>query len=329
MSPRPETLVLSRSDVESLIDWDDVLNAVEESLIALAGADARSFPTLRERVPDGMVGVRGASWPARGLVGVKVSGFFTANRRNGLDSHQAIVVLQDPASGETRALVDGNHVTWMRTAIAGLAGTRALASADARRVLVVGNGLQAEAQVRSHAWGLGARGPEFAVHAPRDDGAGTKASAFATRLAERGILVSPAPDLERALATADIVVTATPSTEPILPAGWVHPGSHITAMGADASGKRELDDALVASSRFVADDREQSVRFGEGQALGGAASGGVPTLGDVLAGATAAREDPADITVFDSTGLGLHDVVTAEVAVRRALERGVGSRIAL
>ena len=302
---------------------------MEEALVALATGEARPFPTLREPVQGGMVGVRGATWPARGLLGVKVSGFFLANRDQGLDSHQAVVVLQDPASGRAHALVDGNHVTWLRTALAGVAGTRALARPDARRVLVVGNGLQAEAQLRSHAWGLAAREPEFQVFAPRDDAAGAKGRAFAARLDERAIHVAPAPDLERGLAGADSVITATPSTDPLVPDAWVPPGTHITAMGADAPGKRELADALVVRGRLVADDRGQCVRFGEGQALGEAAEGRLPTLGEILAGMVPGREDPGEVTVFDSTGLGLHDLVTANVAVDRAREHGVGGLITL
>jgi len=326
-SPSHETLVLSRADVEALIGWDDALTAVEESLVALATGRARPFPTLREPVEGGMVGVRGAAWPERGLLGFKVSGFFLANRAEGLDSHQAVVVLQDPGNGRPQALVDGNHVTWLRTAIAGAAGTRALARDDARRILVVGNGLQAEAQIRSHAWGISGREPRFRVHAPRDDTAGTKAHEFAARLGEFGIRVTPAPDLERALAEADIVVTATPSTDPLVPDGWVHPGTHITAMGADAPGKRELGDGLAARSRLVADDQAQSVRFGEGQALGEAAK--PPTLGEVLAGMVPGRTHPTELTIFDSTGLGLHDIATAHAAVRNALRLGVGTWISL
>lgn len=274
-----------------------------------------------------MVGVRGGAWPERGLLGVKVSGFFLANRREGLDSHQAVVVLQDPGSGRAHSLVDGNRVTWLRTAAAGVAGTRALARPEAHRVLVVGNGLQAEAQIRSHAWGLAARDPQFQVHAPRDDAAGTKAREFAARLDGRGIHVSPALELERALADADIVITATPSTDPVVPDAWVRPGTHITAMGADAPGKRELGDGIAARGRLVADDRIQSVRFGEGQALGEAAE--LPTLGEVLAGAVPGRTQPAELTIFDSTGLGLHDIATADAAVHRARARGAGTWITL
>lgn len=319
-----ETLVLARADVAELLTWEDVLEAVESTFVAIARGDARPFPTVREPIATGMIGIRGGNWPARAL-GTKVSGFIPANREVGLDSHQAVVVLLDEHTGRPRALVDGNEVTWLRTALAGAAGTRALARADARTVVVVGNGLQAEAQIRSHSWLLAERRPRFLVHAPRDDD-GQKAAAFCARLREHGVTVEPAPHLEDALGDADVVITATPATRPFVPAGAIRPGTHVTAMGADAPGKRELDDELVAFARFVADDRTQSRLFGEGQGLSEEAAAAVVTLGEVLAGAGGDRR-PDQITIFDSTGLGLHDVATAALAVERALERGVGTSV--
>jgi ornithine cyclodeaminase len=321
-----DAIVVSRAEQERLLGFADVLPIVNESYVALARGEARLLPTLREPLQGGMLGFRGGEWPARGLLGTKLSGFFLTNRAAGLDSHQAVVVLLDPATGAVRGLVDGNHVTWIRTAIAGAAGTLALARPDARRVLVVGNGLQAEAQVRSHAWALADRSPEFLVHAPREDGA--KARDFCRRLDEHGIAVQPAADLREALAHADVVVTATPSTEPIVRAADVQPGTHISAMGADAPGKRELDHELVERSVVVADDRNQCSRFGETQWLDAERIDRVPTIGEVLAG-TAPGRSGSEITVFDSTGLGLHDAAVAAEALARAVAAGSGTAVEL
>jgi alanine dehydrogenase len=317
-----DAIVVSRAEQERLLAFADVLPIVNECYVALAHGEARLFQTLREPLQGGMLGVRGGEWPARGLLGAKVSGFFLTNRALGLDSHQAVVVLLDPETGSPRGLIDGNHVTWIRTAIAGAAGTLALARSDARRVLVVGNGLQAEAQVRSHAWALAERAPEFFVHAPRDDG--EKAREFSRRLERHGVAVRPAPDLREALARADVVVTATPSTEPIVRGADVRPGTHISAMGADAPGKRELDGELLEAALVVPDDRNQCSRFGETQWLDAARIELAPTVGEVLAG-TARGRTGNEITVFDSTGLGLHDVAVAAEALARAVAAGDGS----
>jgi alanine dehydrogenase len=325
----PNPTLVSRAEQERLLDWAAVLPIVNESYVALARGEARLLPTLREPLTGGMLGFRGADWPARGLLGIKLSAFFLSNRELGLDSHQAVIVLLDPGTGAVRGIVDGNHVTWIRTALAGAAGTLALARSDARCVLIVGNGLQAEAQVRSHAWALADRSPEFTVHTPRDDAGGVKSAQFCRRLEARGIRVAPAVDLERALAAADVVVTATPSTEPVLRGGQVRRGTHVNAIGADAPGKRELDDVLLGRCLFVTDDREQCRRFGEGQRLDAERLERTPTIGEVLAGTAPGRTGDDAITVFDSTGLGLHDVATAAEACARAAASGAGTTLAL
>lgn len=323
------TQAVSRAEQERLLDRATVLPVVNECYIALASGAARPFPTLREALAGGMLGFRGAEWPARALLGVKISAFFAGNRPLGLDSHQSLVVLLDPDTGTPRGIVDGNHVTWIRTALAGAAGTLALARNDARRVLVIGNGLQAEAQVRSHVWALAGRGPSFAVHAPRDGADGAKAADFSARLAAHGIIVEPAPDLRGALAVADVVVTVTPASEPVLCGAEIRPGTHVNAIGADAPGKRELDDAVLASASLFVDDREQSRRFGEGRYLDAVLLSSIPTIGDVLSKTAVGRQSRDELTVFDSTGLGLHDVATAAVALERATASGAGITLRL
>ena len=275
---------IGRDEQEQVLEWPAVLSLVEESDAAWARGEASLFPTLREAVPGGRRASCG-SWPARGVLGVKVSGFFVANPQRGLDSHQSVIVLLDGESGRTRAIVDGNHVTWLRTAMAGLAATCALARPDARRVLIVGNGQQAEAQARAHAWGLAEREPESdSVHAPRDDAAGSKAARFAERLRAVGVDTTPVPDLESAIRGIDIVITSTPSADAVLNGEWVTPGTHVNAIGADAPGKRELDDVLLDRCVLVADDRTQCHLYGEGKNLAAERLAAVATLGEGLQG---------------------------------------------
>ena len=310
-----------------MLDFDTVREGVEEGFMAVADGSVRLFPLVREPLPnDSMFGLRSCFWPERGLLGLKVSGFYSANRALGRDSHQACVVLVDPADGHVRAVLDGNHVTWVRTAVAGAVGTRALAREDAKTLVVVGNGLQAEAQARSHAWILSERGLQIIVHAPRDPD-GSKAAEMQRRLGRHGIEAEAATDLRQALATADIVVTATPSRSPIVAQEWIRPGTHVTALGSDAAGKIELDPGLVRTSRLIVDDVAQARRVGEAQSA--QADEYVTPLGAVLAGSSPGRTSEGEVTIFDSTGLAIHDVITADIALRRAEAASLGSRIAL
>jgi ornithine cyclodeaminase len=134
-----------------------------------------------------------------------------------------------------------------------------------------------------------------------------------------------------AIAGADIVVTTTPATTPILAAGWLEPGQHVTAMGSDAEQKNEIDPAVFPRlARFVPDRLSQARGLGE---LHNAIAGGVVSadaefaeLGAVVAGAAPGRTDPADITLADLTGTGVQDTAIATLAGRRAAAAGAGQK---
>ncbi len=312
-------LVLGETAVERLVRLEEVLDLVRDGFVALARGDARVFPMVREPLEGSLFGLRSAYWPASELLGLKASGYFPSNQQHGRPNHQATIMLLSPTTGRLRALVDGNRVTWIRTAAAGALGTQILARPDARTVVIVGNGHQAEAQALSHAQVLADRDPQFLVVAPRDDRDRSKAGRFADVLRERGIGSVETPPPAEALAAADVVVTATSARAPLVSLEDVRPGVHITAIGSDTPGKRELDPALVQAARLVVDDRDQSGRYGESQGLDLPPDATV-TLGEVIDDGTLGRASPDEITVFDSTGIGLHDVVTAELACARALE---------
>jgi ornithine cyclodeaminase len=319
-------LLLGQRDVENLLEFDAVMEVVREAYLALAEHQARLFPLVREPLDGAMFGLRSAYWSTRGLLGLKSSGYYPDNAQVGEPNHQATIVLVSPTSGKPRAIVDGNHVTLMRTAAAAALGSGLLARPDARRILVIGNGHQARAQLRSHHHVFAARAPQLSVFAPRDDDAATKGNSFAVRLAEDGLSVAVEHDLSTAVRGADVVVTATLARAPLFEAGLATPGTHVTAVGSDSPGKRELDEALIRAARVVVDDTVQSRRFGESQGLDDVE---FVEIGDVLRSKSRGRRGPDEITVFDTTGIGLHDVVTAELAVQNALEAGVGTWISL
>ena len=139
-------------------------------------------------------------------------------------------------------------------------------------------------------------------------------------------------DLEAAVRAADIVVTATPSTAPLVRREWLRPGAHVNAMGADTRGKQEHEVATLRDARIVVDDRAQAMSLGEcqhGAAAGLFEEAMPPTIGAVIAGETAGRSGPSELTLFDSTGIALQDLAAAQLALRLAEERGLGAVISL
>src|SRR5690606_18095329 len=130
---------------------------------------------------------------------------------------------------------------------------------------------------------------------------------------------------------SQLVVTTTPAEHPVLKAGWLHPGLHITAMGSDQAGKNEIEPAaLAAADLYVCDRVSQCEKLGE---LRSAIAAGVwtrgtpPELGDVVAGKHAGRTSDAQVTICDLTGTGAQDTAIATYAVSKAREAGAGSTV--
>lgn len=196
------------------------------------------YPVIREplRGSGGVFGIKSGYWPEKESLGLKVAGYWPHNRPKGMDNHQATVMLVEPATGVPRAIIDGNFITAIRTSAAGAIGLRYLAKPDACKVLVIGAGVQAEAQARALDWWH--RGIDISVFEPLDTGDQEMAAAFCVRLTDQGIACRPSGPLEAAARSAHVIVTTTPARVPVLRRDWLSPGVHVNAMGADTAGKQ-------------------------------------------------------------------------------------------
>jgi alanine dehydrogenase len=312
-SARALTFV-SDTDVRERLDFAELVGEIETAHVALAHGEARLFTIVRESLAGGDVfGIKSGSWLARGLLGLKQGGYWPNNRALGMPSHQSIVCLFDPTTGRLNAVVEATTLTALRTAAATSIAAKRLA-ARWTTALVIGVGQQAEAQARALAWtfpGIGIQCHD----AHRTDA--TRAASLADRLQRDGLEAKAAPRLREAIQEAHMIVTATPSQTPLFPSSWLQMGTHVSAVGADTRGKRELDARLLATAKVVVDDWGQSRNIGECQ-YGDCLRDGVrpSTLGEVLAGIRPGRESSEEITVFDATGLAIQDLVAAQLSLR-------------
>jgi len=324
--------VLGSAELRSLLTLDVVVPAIEQAYVANSRGEAALYPVVREALPAGMgvFGIKSGRWPERDTLGLKAAGYWPGNGGRGLDNHQATVLLIDPATGVARALVDGNVITYIRTAAAGAIGARHLARSDARRAVVVGTGVQGDAQARALAWWK--PGLEILVHEPLDEPDRRRAVAFAARLTRDGIDCRAAGSLDEAILRADVVVTTTPSRQALIARAWLKAGTHINAMGADTRGKQEHEVETLRNARVVVDDWRQARELGEcqhGIAAGLFADAPPATIGEVIAGTAPGRQGSDDLTLFDATGIALQDLAAAELAVRLAREHGLGRLVSL
>ncbi|AOO81532.1 ectoine utilization protein EutC [Bosea vaviloviae] len=323
-------LVLTEAELRRVVRLDlSAVACVEEAFLALATKAVAMPPILRLDIPDyrGEVDVKTAYVPGLDGFAIKVSPGFFDNPKLGLASLNGLMILFSARTGLVEALLlDNGYLTDVRTAAAGAVAARHLARPDAAVATIFGAGMQARLQLEALALVRPIR--EARIWARDQHKANEAASELSRKLR---IPVTALPDPQAAVRGADVIVTTTPAEQPILVAGWLEPGQHITAMGSDSEHKNEIDPAVFARVTYVADRLSQTRRLGE---LASAIRTGAATadqsfaeLGEVIAGKRAGRTRADEITLADLTGTGVQDTAIANLAASRARGTGAGHSI--
>ncbi len=324
-------LVLSGADVRTVLSHECCADAMRQVLVARARGEV--FQPLRSVLrPDTAPGLMALmpsyqSGAAAGY-GLKAICITPGNPAIGLDSHQGIVLLSSPQTGEPLAVLNASAITEIRTAAVSVVATSLLARAEADVLAIVGTGVQA----RSHLQALAASRPLAEIRIAGSSPA--RAQAFASENAADSIPLRPCDSVREAVADAGIIVTATSSGQPVLRREWIAAGAHINAVGACLPHLRELDTPTVAGAALFADSRE-SMLSEAGDYLLAAADGAVgpghvrAEIGDLLAGLAPGmgRRDEEEVTIFESLGLAAEDLAASFVAYQNARELGKGMRV--
>ena len=322
----PATLVLSRTDLEKLLTMPEVNTAIEDAFRSY-GQGAWDTPTKiifpQERY-NGDFGAMPAYCHDPEYIAIKWGGVHNHNPSIGLPTVLTQIILSEPATAWPLLIAEGALITQMRTGAAVGIATKYMAREDARVLAVIGAGAVGRRAAESIS--LVRALSEIRVA----DTSLEQAALFAKEMEERlGVPTRPLPGVEEAVRGADIVSVATPSRKAFIMADWVAPGTHINAMGADSPGKQELDPAILAHARIIADSVDQALVYGEVQT---AIREGLLArekilghIGQVVAGLVPGRAGPEEITVFDGTGLALEDAAVAYMAHNKARAARDGS----
>jgi ornithine cyclodeaminase/alanine dehydrogenase-like protein (mu-crystallin family) len=316
-------LVLNQAEVEQLLDMEGCIAAMEGALATLARGEM-DMPLRSVFAPgDGsLIGLMPAHRAGEDpLYSLKTVCVYPENPKRGLDAHQGTVTLFDGETGVVRALMNASAITAIRTAAVTAVATRLLAREDTRKLAILGAGVQA----RSHLDSMRAVRDfdQIVLYSPTQ--------AHAQALAEE-FGVEVASSAEDAVRGADVVVTATNATEPVLERSWLKEGAHLNAVGGRPPQMTELDPETVAAAALFVDRRESAENEAGDyrQALEEGAIGPEhirAEIGEVLIGAKPGREDDTQLTMFRSLGLAVEDLAAAEYVVRRAQETGAGTEV--
>lgn len=321
-------IVIGREEVRARLTWDVVVPLVREAMVALSsGATRQALRTIIDLDGGRMFGIMpGAMGPGE-VFGAKLISVYPENFEKGRQSHQGLVAIFEPETGEVAAVVHAGEVTAIRTAAASAAATDALARPDARSLAILGYGEQA----REHAHAIAHVRPLSGIRVwgrwPE------RAAAFAAATeAALGLPVRAAPSAREAVAGADIVCTVSAAAEPILKGDWVAEGCHVNLVGSSRDGPTECDDDLVARARFFADHAEgvraQGAEFRRALAAGRIGPDHLlGEIGEVFDGRLPGRVSPADVTAYKSLGSIVQDLASAWRLYEAALGGGFGTAV--
>lgn len=303
---------IDREEIARRLTYELCIPMVRDAMIAFSKGETKQL--LRSVIPlaaGRLFGIMPGAMGGQGPFGAKLISVFQDNFAQGKPSHQGLVILFDPATGEPVCVADASEITAIRTAAASAVATDVLAREDARKLAILGYGEQAATHVR--AIGKVRRLESISVWGRSIE----RAQAFVDRMqAEVGVPISAAVGVEEAVAQADIICTVSAAVEPILMGAWVRPGTHVNVVGSGFAGPAEVDNDLVARSRFIADSREgvlsQGAEFLRAKAAGLIGDDHiVGEIGQVLAGDMAGRRSPEEITVYKSLGHVVQDLASA------------------
>ena len=319
-------ILLSRKNLKKIITVTDAIQAVEEGFrhYHRGRCDVPVRKEMRLDESQGMFLFMPAFMKPGDVFGTKIVSVFPNNFKRGLSTIQGIYMLNDPTTGELLALMDGIFLTALRTGATSAAATKHLARKDAAILGIIGSGGQAALQAAAICSVRSIR--EVLVYDTNLKSA-HEFSETATR--DLKLPVTAVDSVHKAVISADILVTATTAKEPVFDGNDLKPGTHINAVGYQGPTSRELDTITVKKARIIVDTYEGCMAEA-GDLLVPIQQGELSKediyadLGEIICGKRKGRINDAEITLFESVGFALEDLVTASAAYQKARETGVG-----
>ena len=327
--------VLSEADVKGLVSPLEAQQAVEQAFQDFANGISRMAARVTVPIPDIVGNIRILPAvkvmptprpvpPTRGYLGVKVYTGYVGPVFKDMEKDRFTVLLYDMRDGALVAIIAARWLGALRTGATAAVATKHMARPGAKRLAVIGAGEQGETQALNLAALLK---PERIVAA---DQSPESLETFASRLIQAGIRVDTTTDTEAAVRESDVICTSTTSRAPIIKAGWVRPGTHINAIGANVANRREVEVELLRASRVVVEYKEQA--FQEAGDLvvpmkAGEISADIVAaeLGEVVTGGKPGRTSDDQITLFKSIGVAIEDVSVGALAYEKAVSQNVGT----
>lgn len=329
--------VLSKEDIMRVCDIKEVIQGVESVYIAKSNQECEVWPTVFYDFETGVadLDIKSGYLKNMNLFGHKTVSFFAHNEEKGLPTLNGTIVIYDSTTGVPLGVLDGSYITGIRTGAAGAIGLKYLARKNSENLLILGAGNQAIFQIAAT---LTVRGniKKIRVCDPIDENNAKKFANNAPNVLKQqfnintqGIEFEAVSSLEKAVKESDIIITVTPSRNPIIHKEWVKKGTHFSCIGADMVGKEELDPQIFKQAKIIVDDQVHCMEVGEIEIPLKTGvideSKIIGEMGDLIQGKVIGRTSDDDITIYDATGMALLDIATAKTVLDRAIQLELGS----
>ncbi|MHA1849074.1 MAG: ornithine cyclodeaminase family protein [Promethearchaeota archaeon] len=321
-------LLLSRNDVEQILDMKSAIEAVEVGFTELAKGEVimPQRTALSEPAP-GLTLIMPANIPKMKALATKI---VTVYKKNPVEYNLPTVLgktmIQNYDTGEIIAIMDAGYATAMRTGAATGVSIKYLARKDSKVVGLFGAGVQARKQLVAAATVLGD------ITCNLLDLNKSAANAFKRDLEkELGIEINIKENVEEVVKDADVVICATTSTEPLFEGKLIKEGTHVSSIGAHSPNIREIDEYLVIRAKLYADFKDACLAEAGDYIIpineGKLDKDKIISIGDVILGKEKGRENDKDITLFKSVGIAVQDVSVAKKVLDIAKQKGLGKEI--
>lgn len=324
-------LILSDTDVIRAADAEQLLGVIDASFRDASAGEAQVPARIKLSLAhtDNRLIVMPAYLPRCGALATKLVTVFPGNLQREIPLILGVVVLNDPDTGVPLALIEGGVLTGLRTAAASAVSARELARPGGTILGVIGSGTQG----RAHVWAFAQLYPLREVRVcSRNTASARRLAKEAAPWIEGSVRAVPTP--EDAARGADLVVTATTSSKPVLEGKWLNGGVHVCAVGAATLTHREIDTDVVTGAAVIAVDSREGALAEAGDLVipineGRLSPDRLVELGDILLGRSPGRKTEEEITLYKGVGMAAMDAAVAHLIYHRARELGLGVDVSL
>lgn len=328
--------IISSTDIEKILTLPMAIKAVERAYLQKSSGAGQVWPMVFHEFEAGHsdLDIKSGNLNEEDIFGLKVVSWYGANPEKQLPALFGTSLVFDLKTGEPKALLNAGAITDFRTGAAGAVGAKYLAKKDSKNLLMVGCGALAPYMIAATLITMPAIERVTLVNPKTPQSAVSKLDIIIGKinlLLEKSNVVSQAvivaeTDIESAVRGSDIILTATPSYQPMIQSDWIKPGTHFSCIGSDMSGKQEIASEIFSNARVFGDDIQQCLSVGECEIpyKEGKIDKLTGEIGDVILEKILGRTSPDDITIFDSTGIALQDLASAATIIEEAKKADLG-----